>query len=153
MFSFDRNLGYVPYKGSVLNQISAWWFSKTKHIIPNHVIHVPHSNVLVAKKCTPFPIEFVVRGYLTGSTSTSIWTAYKNGIREYCGHKLKDGMNVNEKLPSVICTPTTKSEIHDEPISGKEIVAQNIMSEKDWMFCETKALELFKFGQEQGMNV
>eukprot|EP00510_Aplanochytrium_minuta_P002339 CAMPEP_0184015914 /NCGR_PEP_ID=MMETSP0954-20121128/6621_1 /TAXON_ID=627963 /ORGANISM="Aplanochytrium sp, Strain PBS07" /LENGTH=896 /DNA_ID=CAMNT_0026296843 /DNA_START=24 /DNA_END=2715 /DNA_ORIENTATION=+ len=146
---FDRNLGHVPFKGAVLNLISQWWFEKTKSIIPNHVIAVPHDNVCVGKKCAPFAIEFVVRGYLTGSTSTSIWTAYKNGKRSYCGHTLAEGMIKNQKLPEIICTPTTKSEIHDMPISGTEIVEQEIMTKDDWLYCESKALELFKFGQEE----
>jgi len=85
---FDRMLALVPYKGQVLNLTSQFWFDKTKDIIPNHLIQVPHPNVSVVKKCTPFPIEFVVRGYMTGSTSTSIWKNYQNGVRNYCGHVL-----------------------------------------------------------------
>ena len=89
--AFDRLLACVPFKGQVLNLTSAWWFNATKHIVPNHVVAVPHPNVTIAKKCTPFKIEFVVRAYLTGTTSTSIWVHYQAGAREYCGHKLPEG--------------------------------------------------------------
>ena len=89
--AFDRILACVPFKGQVLNMTSAWWFANSKHIIPNHIIATPHPNVTVAKKCTPFRIEFVVRAYLTGSTSTSIWVHYQKGARSYCGHTLPDG--------------------------------------------------------------
>jgi phosphoribosylaminoimidazole-succinocarboxamide synthase len=85
---FDRMLALVPYKGQVLNLTSKFWFDQTKDIIPNHIIAVPHPNVSVVKKCTPFPIEFVVRSYMTGSTSTSIWKNYSDGVRNYCGHTL-----------------------------------------------------------------
>jgi phosphoribosylaminoimidazole-succinocarboxamide synthase len=91
MSAFDRLLACVPFKGEVLNQTSAYWFSQTQHIVPNHVLAVPHPNVLVARKCVPFKIEFVVRAYLTGTTSTSIWMHYKAGTRNYCGHELPDG--------------------------------------------------------------
>ena len=84
--AFDRVLASIPFKGQVLNLTSAWWFDKTKDIIPNHVIDIPDPNVTLAKKCDVFPIEFVVRGFITGSTSTSLWTVYNNGDREYCGN-------------------------------------------------------------------
>ena len=89
--AFDRLLACVPFKGQVLNLTSLWWFERTKHIVPNHVVASPHPNVTIARKCTPFRIEFVVRAYLTGTTSTSIWMHYKNGSRMYCGHSLPDG--------------------------------------------------------------
>ena len=86
--AFDRVLASVPFKGQVLNLASAWWFDQTKHIIDNHVVNVADPNVIIAKRCKVFPIEFVVRGFITGSTSTSLWTVYNNGDREYCGNKL-----------------------------------------------------------------
>lgn len=89
--AFDRLLACVPFKGQVLNMTSAWWFDNTKHIIPNHVIATPHPNVTVARKCSAFKIEFVVRAYLTGTTGTSVWVHYNNGARSYCGHALPDG--------------------------------------------------------------
>lgn len=145
--AFDRLLAVVPFKGAVLNGTSAYWFETTRHIIPNAVVAVPHPNVTVARKCTPFRIEFVVRGYLTGTTSTSIWVHYAAGARAYCGHALPDGMRKNQALPAVICTPTTKDDLHDRPISGDEIVAEGWMTAADWAYTEAKALELFAHGQ------
>ena len=98
--AFDRVLATIPFKGQVLNQTGAWWFEQTKDIIPNHVIDLPDPNVTIAKKCNPFPIEFVVRGYVTGSSSTSLWTIYNKGDREYCGIQFPDGMVKNQKLPT-----------------------------------------------------
>ena len=96
--AFDRVLASIPFKGQVLNLTSAWWFDQTKDIIKNHVLSVPDPNVTIAKKCDVFPIEFVVRGYITGSTSTSLWTVYINGDREYCGNVLTEGLRKNQKL-------------------------------------------------------
>ena len=146
--AFDRILAAIPFKGQVLNQTSAWWFEQTKDIIPNHVINIPDPNATVARKCTVFPIEFVVRGYITGSTSTSLWTVYNSGDREYCGNVLPDGLVKNQKLAANMLTPTTKEEHHDRPISPDEIVSEGWMSQKDWDYCSKKALELFTFGQK-----
>ena len=150
--AFDRVLATIPFKGQVLNLTSAWWFDKTKHIIPNHVLKIPDPNVTLAKKCKVFPIEFVVRGYITGSTSTSLWTVYNNGDREYCGNKLPEGLKKNQRLNKNMLTPTTKEEHHDRPISPKDIVEEGWMTEEDWEYCSKKALELFAFGQETAMK-
>ncbi len=150
--AFDRVLASIPFKGQVLNLTSAWWFEKTKQIIPNHVIDIPDPNVTLAKKCDVFPIEFVVRGYITGSTSTSLWTVYKNGDREYCGNSLPEGLKKNQKLSENMLTPTTKEEHHDRPISPDEIIKENWMTEEDWNYCSKKALELFVFGQKTAME-
>ena len=147
--AFDRVLASVPFKGQVLNLASAWWFDQTKHIIDNHVVNVVDPNVIIAKRCKVFPIEFVVRGFITGSTSTSLWTVYNNGDREYCGNKLPEGLKKNEKLESNMLTPTTKEEHHDRPISPEEIVSENWMTKEDWGYCSQKALELFEFGQKK----
>ena len=147
--AFDRILAAIPFKGQVLNQTSAWWFDKTQNIIPNHVINVPDPNVTLAKKCNVIPIEFVVRGYITGSTSTALWTVYNNGNREYCGNALPEGLVKNQKLDSNMLTPTTKEEHHDRPIAPDEIVKEGWMTQKDWDFCSQKALELFAFGQKK----
>jgi phosphoribosylaminoimidazole-succinocarboxamide synthase len=106
--AFDRHLASVPFKGQVLNLTSKWWFEQTKHIIGNHMIATPHNNVIIGKKCSVFPVEFVMRGYMTGSTSTSMWMNYSKGCRDYCGHKLPDGMVKNQKLWGTLLTPTTK---------------------------------------------
>ena len=104
--AFDRHLANIPFKGAVLNMTAFWWFEQTEKICPNAVLVKPpvHPNVSIMRKCEVFPIEFVVRGYLTGSTSTSLWTHYKNGGRNYCGNPLEDGM---EKLSLIhISEPT-----------------------------------------------
>lgn len=146
--AFDRILAAVPFKGQVLNQVSQFWFEQTANIIPNHTIAFPDPNVMVAKKCTVFPIEFVVRGYLTGVTSTAVWTAYEKGIREFCGNHLPDGMKKNQPFASAIITPSTKSDAHDENITPADIVARSLMTQVDWDYCSKKALELFAFGQQ-----
>jgi phosphoribosylaminoimidazole-succinocarboxamide synthase len=152
MSAFDRLLACVPFKGQVLNLTSVWWFNHTKHIVPNHLLAVPHPNVIVAKKCPAFRIEFVVRAYLTGTTSTSIWMHYKNGSRNYCGHAIPENMVKNQKLPHIICTPTTKDDLHDRPISAAEIVSEGWMTKEHWEYTEQIALKLFKFGQEMAIR-
>ena len=147
--AFDRVLASIPFKGQVLNQTSAWWFEQTKNIIQNHVIDVTDPNVTLAKKCDVFPIEFVVRGYITGSTSTALWTVYNNGDREYCGNILPEGLVKNQKLDTTMLTPTTKNETHDHPIAPDEITNKGWMTREDWNFCSKKALELFSFGQKK----
>ncbi|MEA1881444.1 MAG: phosphoribosylaminoimidazolesuccinocarboxamide synthase [Candidatus Marinimicrobia bacterium] len=147
--AFDRVLASIPFKGQVLNLTSAWWFGQTKDIIPNQVIDVPDPNVTFAKKCDVFPIEFVVRGYITGSTSTSLWTVYNNGDRTYCGNDLPEGLIKNQKLDTNMLTPTTKEEHHDRPIAPYEIVSEGWMTQEDWDYCSKKALELFAFGQKK----
>lgn len=147
--AFDRVLASIPFKGQVLNLTSAWWFKKTEHIIKNHVLSIPDPNITIAKKCSVFPIEFVVRGYITGSTSTALWTVYNKGEREYCGNSLPEGLIKNQKLDSIMLTPTTKEVEHDRPISPVEIIDENWMSKEDWEYCSEKALELFSFGQRQ----
>ena len=144
--AFDRVLAAIPFKGQALNLTSAWWFEQTRHIVPNQVLSIPDPNVTIAKKCTVFPIEFVMRGYITGTTSTSLWTVYDSGRRHYCGNDLPDGLVKNQKLPTNILTPTTKGD-HDRPISPDEIVSENWMTADDWEQCSRIAQELFAFGQ------
>lgn len=144
--AFDRILGTIPFKGQVLNQIAAFWFEKTKEIIPNHVISVPDPNVMVVAECEQLPLEFIMRGYLTGVTNTSIWTAYKKGIRNFCGNPLPDGMKWNQKLPQPILTPTTKHEIHDRNVSRQEAIEEGLIAPE--VFDEAAALcaKLFEEG-------
>jgi len=145
--AFDRVLAAIPFKGQVLNMTSAWWFEQTAKIVPNHVLSIPDPNVTLAKKCDVFPIEFVVRGYITGTTSTSLWTVYDGGQRHYCGNDLPEGLVKNQKLAMNLLTPTTKEEDHDRPISPAEIVSEGWMSAEDWESCSRTAQELFAFGQ------
>ncbi|KAF5842504.1 hypothetical protein DUNSADRAFT_6748 [Dunaliella salina] len=150
--AFDRHLASIPFKGQVLNQTAAWWFENTTHIVPNAVVSVPDPNVTIMKKCKVFPVEFVCRGFMTGSTDTSLWTHYKAGEREYCGNTFPDGMVKNDRLPSNVITPTTKADDHDVPISPKEIVEKGLMSQADWDMVSAAALGLFNFGQQQAQQ-
>ena len=150
--AFDRILAAIPFKGQVLNLTSAWWFEQTKHIIKNHVLDLPDENVIVAEKCEVFPIEFVVRGYITGTTSTSLWTVYKDGSRNYCGIDFPEGLVKNQKLNTPLLTPTTKEKEHDRPISPDEIVSKGWMSKEDWDAASKIALQLFTFGQKKALE-
>ncbi|BDA50644.1 Phosphoribosylaminoimidazole-succinocarboxamide synthase [Coccomyxa sp. Obi] len=147
--AFDRILASIPFKGQVLNLTSAWWMQQTRHLAANALLDVPDPNVSIMQRCTVFPVEFVVRGFLTGSTDTSLWTHYKAGEREYCGNTFPDGMKKNDRLAANVVTPTTKAVDHDVPISPAEIVAQGLMSQEDWDSVSSAALALFKFGQEE----
>lgn len=146
--SFDRNIANIPFKGEVLNQISLFWFEQTKDIIQNHVLSTPDPNVVVAKKCTVIPVEMVVRGYITGSTATSLWTHYKDGERDFGDFVLPDGMKKNQKLEKNLLTPTTKSDEHDRPLTSKEILSEGLMSAELWKEVSEITLQLFKRGQE-----
>lgn len=146
--AFDRVLASIPFKGQVLNQVSAFWFEQTADIVPNHVLAVPDPNVTIGRMGQVVPIEFVVRAYLTGSTSTSIWRNYEAGTRDYCGHTLPDGMRKNQALARPIVTPTTKSDAHDELTSGDELVARGVVDRATWQRMEETALALFARGQE-----
>ncbi|GAQ88070.1 phosphoribosylaminoimidazole-succinocarboxamide synthase [Klebsormidium nitens] len=146
--AFDRILAAVPFKGQVLNQTSVWWFEQTRDLVPNAFLSSPDPNVTVFQKCKVFPVEFVVRGFITGTTSTSLWTVYNKGIRNYCGNELDEGMVKNQRLPENILTPTTKAEDHDAPVSPQEIVEQGLMSKEDYGFVAERALALFAYGQK-----
>ena len=132
--AFDRVLGTLPLKGQILNRMAAFWFEKTKDVAPNHVLSVPDPNVLVARECTPLPVELVMRSYVTGVTSTSIWTHYARGDRSFCGHRLPDGLRKNQQLPAPILTPSTKAEHgdHDVSASREEILAMGRISARDF---------------------
>eukprot|EP00656_Telonema_subtile_P039709 TRINITY_DN4478_c0_g1_i2.p1 TRINITY_DN4478_c0_g1~~TRINITY_DN4478_c0_g1_i2.p1 ORF type:complete len:260 (-),score=59.31 TRINITY_DN4478_c0_g1_i2:627-1406(-) len=146
--AFDRHLASIPFKGQVLSRVSQWWFQRTKHIVENHVTSVPHANITVGRKCEIFPIEFVVRAYITGSTDTAMWTHYNKGVRDYCGHQLPEGLVKNQKLEKTILTPTTKSTEHDECISAAKLVEEGMMSQADFDFCHEKALAVFEYASQ-----
>jgi phosphoribosylaminoimidazole-succinocarboxamide synthase len=146
--AFDRPLALIPYKGQVLNLTSAWWFEQTADLVPNHLIAIPDPNAVIVKKCKVFPIEFVVRGYITGTTSTSLWTQYQKGVRDYCGISFPEGLRKNEKLTQAVLTPTTKEVEHDRPITPKEIVAEGWMTQADWDEASQLALKLYNRGVE-----
>jgi phosphoribosylaminoimidazole-succinocarboxamide synthase len=150
--AFDRALASIPFKGQVLNQTSAWWMHNTHDIVPNALLATPDPCVSVMTRCDVVPIEFVVRGFMTGSTSTSLWTHYNNGERNYCGNAFPDGMTKNQRLERNVVTPTTKAADHDEPISPKEIVARGLATQALWDAASAAALALFARGQAVALS-
>ncbi len=151
--AFDHVLtNPIPFKGQVLNQIASKFLDDTQHIVPNWKIEEIDPNVTVGYKCDPFPVEFVVRGYLAGHA----WREYNSGKREVCGVSLPDGLNENDKLPSPILTPSTKAESgHDLDITKEEILTQRLIKKKDLDKLEEYALKLFEYGsnhaEKQGL--
>jgi phosphoribosylaminoimidazole-succinocarboxamide synthase len=147
--AFDMILGTIPFKGQVLSTLAAWWFEQTRDVVPNHMLAAPDPNVMVAKQCTPLHLEFVVRAYLTGVTSTSIWTHYAKGKREFCGHKLPNGLKQHQRLPELLLTPSTKAEHggHDESISRADAISRGIITASDFDQAADYALALFRHGQ------
>ena len=146
--SFDRIIAHVPWKGQVLNQISAWWFEQTKDIVPNHVIAVPDPNVMVAKKMQLVPVEAVMRGYLTGVTDTAIWTRYVSGQRTFGNLSLPEGMKKNQKLTHPVFDPTTKEDTHDRAISTEQMIQEGLITEELLEEVKETATKLFLRGQE-----
>ncbi len=146
---FDVVVGTLPFKGQVLNEIAAFWFDRTQEIAPNHLIEVADPNVSIVRECRPLSVEFIMRGYLTGSTSTSIWSAYARGERDYCGHRLPDGMARHEPLAAALLTPTTKAPRgqHDELTSRDEILRGGTLSEETYDECARITAALFAEGQ------
>ncbi len=142
--AFNRVLGTIPFKGQVLNGIANFWFNFMKDIIPNHIIASPDPNITIARRLDIFPVEIIVRAYLTGSTDTSILMNYNNGVRNYCGNILPEDLKPNSRLPSIIVTPTTKSDSHDELISPEEIVNRRLMTASEWEYISSKAIEIFE---------
>ena len=148
--AFDRVIAGVPYKGQVLNQLSGWWFERTADIVANHVVELPDPNLLVARAAQPLPVEVVVRGYITGVTSTSLWRQYADGARTIYGYPFVDGLRKNSELPAAIITPTTKAEHggHDEPLSPSDVVGKALVAADLWQTVEAAALQLFARGQQ-----
>ena len=135
----------IPYKGQVLNQIATYFLEATADLVPNWRLATPDPMVTVGYRCEGFPVEMIIRGYLTGSA----WREYAAGKRELCGVKLPDGMRENERFPEPIITPTTKAaEGHDENISREEIIAQGLVSEEDYAVMEQYTRQLFARGTE-----
>ena len=151
---FDRVVGTLPFKGQVLNQIAAFWFEATSRIAPNHLLAVPDPNVSVVREYRPLPVEFVMRAYLTGSTGTSIWTAYARGERSYCGHRLPEGLRKHEPLPQPILTPTTKAPKgeHDALTSRDEILASGAVDGRVYAEAERLTSALFAEGQRHAAS-
>ena len=146
--AFDRPIAEIPFKAQVLNQLSVWWFMRTTHIIGNHLIEMPNACAMRVKKCRVFPIEVIVRGYISGTTNTSIWTLYQQGDRTFFETTLPENLHKNAQLPTPILTPTTKAHDHDQPMTVQDIENADYITADEWKVVRTKALELFKFGQE-----
>jgi len=146
--AFDRVLGTIPFKGQVLNQLAAFWFEQTKNLAPNHVLDVPDPNVMVVAECEQLPIEMVVRGYITGVTKTSLWFNYQQGVRNYCGNILPEGLRKDQKLGKPIITPTTKLEAHDRPVSREEAIKEGLVTAEVFDEAAAICLRLFDYGQK-----
>lgn len=144
--AFDCVLGTIPFKGQVLNQLAAFWFERTRDIVPNHVIDTPDPNVMVVRECEQLPIEFVVRGYITGVTKTSAWYNYQQGVRNMCGNVLPEGLQKDQKLDKPIITPTTKLEKHDRNISREEAIAEGLIDGETFDEAAEICLKLYEYG-------
>jgi len=149
--AFDRVLGTIPYKGQVLNQLSAWWFARTRDLVANHVVDVPDPNVMVGAEADPLPVEVIVRGYITGVTATSLWTLYEQRVDRPYGLELPAGLKRNQALPEPVITPTTKAPKgqHDERLTCDEVVARGLVAPELWSKVQEVALAIFKRGQER----
>jgi phosphoribosylaminoimidazole-succinocarboxamide synthase len=152
--AFDRSLAVVPYKGQVLNQLSAWWFEKTSDLTSNHILSIPDPNASVVTKVKPFPVEVIVRGYITGVTETALWRRYELGEREIYGYTFQEGLQKNQQLPTPIITPTTKGGEtgHDERLTCSEVVQLGYLDAKSWDQIQAAALDIFKRGQEVALS-
>jgi phosphoribosylaminoimidazole-succinocarboxamide synthase len=140
----------IPYKGQVLNQIAAKFLKATSDIVPNWVTSIPDPNVTIGKKCEPFKVEMVIRGYLAGHAARE----YNAGKRTICGEIMPEGLKENAPFPQPIITPTTKADQgHDEDISREAILAQGIVSEADYLILEKYTRALFKRGQEMAAEM
>lgn len=145
--AFDVVLGCVPDKGQVLTEVSAWWFARLADVVPNHLVALADPNATVGRRCRTLPVEVVVRGYLTGVTTTALWPRYRDGARELYGLRLPDGLAFNDALPAPVLTPTTKAQAgHDEPVSSAEVVERGLVDAARWDEVRSVALELFRRG-------
>jgi phosphoribosylaminoimidazole-succinocarboxamide synthase len=146
--AFDCVLGTIPFKGQVLTELAAYWFEQTRDAVPNHVIDVPDPSVMVVNECEQLPLEFIVRGYITGVTKTSAWYNYERGVRNLCGNILSDGLRKDQKLPAPILTPTTKHEKHDRNISRAEAIQEGLIDGKTFDEAAALCMKLYARGVE-----
>ena len=149
--AFDRVLAAIPFKGQVLNEVSAFWFQETRSLFPNHLLAVPDPNISLVRECRPLPVEVIVRGFITGVTRTSLWTLYAAGERYLYGYHLPEGLRKNDPLPEPLITPTTKAGPgeHDRPLSSAEVVKEGLVDRQTWDLVTEGALALFRYGQER----
>jgi phosphoribosylaminoimidazole-succinocarboxamide synthase len=148
--AFDRVLGAIPFKGQVLNQLSAWWFDRVSDVVANHVLEVPDPNVTIGAEAEALPVEVIVRGFITGVTSTSLWTLYEQGVPRPYGLDLPAGLHKNDPLPTPVITPTTKATggAHDERLTAAEVVSTGLVAPELWEQVQRAALAVFARGQE-----
>jgi phosphoribosylaminoimidazole-succinocarboxamide synthase len=146
--AFDRVLGTIPFKGQALNEIANFWFDATADIVPNHLLAVPDPNVVRVRECELVPLEFVVRGYITGVTKTSLWFNYEQGQREVAGNQLGEGLRKNQRLPEPILTPSTKLEEHDRNISRAEAISEGLITAELFDRIASLSFALFARGTE-----
>lgn len=149
--AFDRVLGLIPFKGQILNQLSRFWFEHISDIAPSHMIDTPDPNVMLVHQSDTFPVEIIVRGFITGVTTTSLWYNYERGERTIYGISFPEGLQKNEALPQPVITPTTRATGpggHDERITPTEIVEQGLLTQKEWDEIAAKSLAIFARGQE-----
>jgi phosphoribosylaminoimidazole-succinocarboxamide synthase len=148
--AFDRIVAAVPYKGQVLNELAAWWFANTADIVANHVRGVPDPNVTIGVAAQPLPVEVIVRGHITGVTSTSLWKRYADGERTIYGYDLAEGLQQHQRLDTPLITPTTKAEggAHDEALTCAQVADTGLVEPALWATVQSVALALFARGQE-----
>ncbi len=148
--AFDHVIATIPYKGQVLNQLAAWWFEQTADVVPNHLVSLPDPSASLCREADPLPVEVVVRGYITGVTSTSLWTLYSAGVERPYGLDLPTGLVKNQRLDAPVITPTTKAGPgeHDERLSEAEVISRGLVSQKLWARVRQAALDLFARGTE-----
>ena len=148
--AFDMVLAAIPFKGQVLNQLSAFWFERMADVTPNHLLSVPDPAVSLVRECEPLPVEVIVRGFISGVTKTSLWTLYNAGERTLYGHTLPDGLHKNDLLPAPLITPTTKAGPgqHDERLTCAEVVERGFLDAATWDAVQAAALAIFRRGQE-----
>jgi len=147
--AFDQVLGAIPYKGQVLNQLSAWWFEQVSDVVANHVISVPDPNVTIGAEAKALPVEVIVRGFITGVTSTSLWTLYDQGVDRPYGLDLPPGLSKNDPLPEPVITPTTKATggAHDERLTSAEVIDNGLVEAGLWEQVTEAALAVFQMGE------
>jgi len=151
--AFDKVLGSIPFRGAVLNKLSAFWFEQTRDIVQNHMIGIINPYIMLVSECKPLPVEVIVRGYITGVTDTSLWKKYSSGERVIYGIKFPNGLVKNQKLSKPVITPTTKAATgHDQPITADEIVSKKLVSPAIWKQIEKSALKLFERGSQIAQN-
>jgi len=146
--AFDKVICTIPFKGQVLNQMAKFWFENTKDIVGNHMLETPDPNVLIGRECKPLPIEMVVRGYITGVTTTSAWYSYEKGIRNFCGNVLPEGLKKNQKFERPILTPSTKAlhGDHDESVSREEILERTDLTPEQYDYIADVSLKVYQRG-------